>query len=158
MSNNYDFAKRFAPEVSDRLNKADEYLYTCQDPVAAIESTGTALEQLVRHIFIKEGFADADLFLLKDGIDYLERKSVCPRKIIQKMDYIRKKRNEAAHTNQASDYDARIVQKDAHQILKWCVEEYRLATATEYIEIKNERPMLCIKGVFMPLAATYCMA
>ena len=40
MSTNYNFAKRFAPDVSSRLNKADNYLYMCQDPVAAAESAG----------------------------------------------------------------------------------------------------------------------
>ena len=44
MSANFNFAKCFAPEIADRLNKADNYLYTCLDPVAAIESAGTAME------------------------------------------------------------------------------------------------------------------
>ena len=158
MSTNYDFAWRFAPEIADRLNKADEYLYSCQDPVAAVESAGTAMEQLVRHIFIKEGFADTDFLSLRDGIDYLERKSVCPRKIIQKMNRIRRIRNQATHTNQASDYDARIVQKNAHKIMMWCIEEYQLGAVTEYKERSDKRPMMCFEGVFMPLGSTYCMA
>ena len=36
MSTNYDFAKRFAPDVSKRLNNADDYLYAFhKDPIAA---------------------------------------------------------------------------------------------------------------------------
>ena len=158
MSANFDFAKRFAPEIADRLNRADNYLYTCLDPVAAIESAGTAMEQLVRHIFIKEGFAETDFSTLKEGVDYLERKSVCPRKIIQKLNYIRKVRNQAAHTNQVTAYEAKIVQKNAYKIVKWCVEEYQLGTASEYIEPNPKIPMLCIEGVFRPLTLTYAIA
>ena len=72
MSMNFNFSKVFASDVSDRLNKADDYLYLFGDPVASVESAGTALEQLVRHIIVKEGFAETDFSILKDGIDYLE--------------------------------------------------------------------------------------
>lgn len=158
MSTNYDFAKRFAPDVSSRLNKADDYLYMWQDPIAAAESAGTAMEQFVRHILIKEGFAVDDFLILKDGIDYLERKAVCPQRIIQKLNFIRKIRNRAAHTNQASDYDAKIVQKNAHKILQWCIEEYRLGSVTEYREPDGMKPMLCLEGVFMPAPLSFAMA
>lgn len=158
MSMNFDFSKVFASDVSDRLNRADDYLYMCQDPVASVESAGTALEQLVRHILVKEGFAETDFSILKDGIDYLERKAVCPRKIIQKLDRIRKIRNKAAHTNHASEYDARVVQKNAHKILTWCIEFYQLGTAAEYKEPDSKRPMLCFEGVFMPLTSALALA
>lgn len=158
MSANFNFSKRFAPEVASRLNKADDYLYTLQDPVASVESAGTAMEQLVRHILIKEGFAETDFSLFIDGINYLERKYVCPRKIIQKINRIRKARNQAAHTNQVTAYEAKIVLKNAYKILKWCVEEYQLGTAPDYIEPNPRIPMLCIEGVFRPLTSNYAIA
>ena len=158
MSTNYNFAKRFAPDVSGRLNKADDYLYMLGDPIAAVESTGTAMEQFVHHILVKEMFAEDTFTTLKDGIDCLERKGVCPRKIIQKLNFIRKIRNRASHRNQASRYEAKIAQKNAHKILGWCIEEYHLGTATEYREPDSRKPMLCFEGTFMPFPLSTTMA
>ncbi len=154
MSNNFDFARCFAPDVADRLNRADDYLAYHEDSVAALESAGTALEQLVKHIAIKEGLSDTDFFglRLEEKIEYLEKKSSCPHKIITWMSFIRKKRNKASHRNEAREYDAGVALKNAHRILKWCVENYQLGIATDYMERGySDGPVVCIQGSLRPL-------
>ena len=136
---NYDFAHAFAPDVVGILNLADDYLYFIKDPQGSIMKVGAATELLVQHIAIKENLnlPPEKSAYLQDAIEYLEKKSSCPGKIIKNMDYIRKRRNEANHENKAKEYDAKVCLKNAYKILCWCIENYRLGTPTEYIDYSN---------------------
>lgn len=123
---NFTFAKRFAEDVADNLHLAEDYLYCMRDPHGSILKIGSTVETIVRHIVINEGFelSFRERGFLKE-LNFLRRRGY-PIKIIQAMDYIRKKRNLANHEGWRKEYDAHECLKQAHRILNWCVEQHQI--------------------------------
>ena len=133
MYRNYDFARAFSPSIIDDLHLAEEYLYFWKDPHGCILKIGASFEDLmVHHISIKEDIS----FLLKanliEYIKYIERKRICPKKILQAMKFIHNKRNLANHEGWCREYDAHVCLVQIHKILGWCVIKYGLGRPTKY--------------------------
>lgn len=134
MYRNFDFARTFAPMVAEGLDLADNYLYSVGDSHGCMLKVGAAIEDLVHQIIAIE---DLDLPLdvgrsLQGCIIFLKNKRSCPERIIQDMEYIRRKRNKANHESWRKEHDARVCLKRAHRILSWCVEHYQIGTPTQY--------------------------
>jgi HEPN domain-containing protein len=136
--NNFDYGYAFSPEIATLLSRADDYLYFQNDPHAAILKTGCAVELIIKEIATRENipFLPGDTSLQK-RIWNLDDKVNLPGDIMEAMDYIRRRRNDASHESRATEYDAKECLKNAHKILCWCVERYRLGAPTEYIPPDN---------------------
>ncbi len=127
MYRNFDFAKSFAPEVVEDLNLAEDYLW--DDPHGCMLKVGAAIEDLVvNDIAVRESLVKPFEAKprLKKCVELLEKIETCPRKVIQAMDYIRKRRNRANHEGWRKEYDAHECLKQAHWILSWFVEKYQI--------------------------------
>jgi hypothetical protein len=126
MYRNFDFTKSFDPEVIGDLNRAEDYLYVWGDPHGCMLKVGAAIENLVvndivgRESLLKTFEAKPSL---KKCVELLDKIETCPRKVIQAIDYIRKRRNRANHEGWRKEYDAHECLKQAHRILNWCVEQ-----------------------------------
>jgi len=140
MSTSFSFARTFAPKVTEDLNLAEDYLYAWNDPHGCMLKVGAAIEDLVvNHIALKQMLVSPFEAKpnLQEHIELLDKMGSCPKKIIQAMDYIRKRRNRANHERLDKEYDARECLKQAHRILNWCVEYYGLGKAISYQPINE---------------------
>lgn len=133
MYRNYDFAKAFSPSIIDDLHLAEEYLYFWEDPHACILKIGASFEDLmVHHISIKEDISFLFQAKLIEYINYIEKRNICPKKILQAMKYIHRKRNLANHERLGEEYDAGVCLVKINIILGWCIIEYGLGRPTKY--------------------------
>lgn len=139
MFNNFSFAKVFSADIADMLNRADYYLYFDKDPHVCVLKVGSAIELVIEDIVAREHAALPSEIrgYQHKCIRFLEDKVNLPGDIMEAMDYIRRRRNDASHESRATEYDAKECLKNAHKILCWCVERYRLGAPTEYIPPDN---------------------
>jgi len=131
MSNNFDFAKQFTPDIAVMLNFADDYLHLCKDPHGCMLKVGSATEYLVvSYIAVKQllvsSFEPKPTF--RECIELLEKIGSCPKEIIQAIKYIWNRRNRASHEVWNKEYDANECLKQAHKILSWYVTNFETVT------------------------------
>jgi hypothetical protein len=128
MSDNYNFAQRFCPDVVQILIRAEKYLCVLNDPLVTILLVGLALEKIVVHIGVIEGIFSPGHIIedLNSSIWLLKKKSSCTPKEIQWMHEIREKRNVAIHEGVAYNHDAGKCLSNVRLILKRCVKSYKL--------------------------------
>jgi len=145
MIHNFDFVKGFAPDVADILNLADCYLYLARDPHGSILKAGSAIQLLTQHIIEKECLSPQPWIseCHHKCITFLQDKLALPKKVVEAMHHIRKKRNDAYYNNKASEYDIKVCMKKAHKILCWCIEHYNLGITTEYVAPDNDYKPFC---------------
>lgn len=133
MYRNYDYARAFSPSIIDDLHLAEEYLYFWKDPHGCMLKIGASFEDLmVHHIGIKEDISLPFEATLIEYINYIEQKFICPKKILQAMKYIHRKRNLANHEGWCRTYDAEVCLVQINKILGWCVIKYGLGRPTKY--------------------------
>ncbi len=133
MYRNFDFAITFAPSIIDDLCMAEEYLFFWKDAQGCILKIGASFENLIiNHISIKESISFPFNAKLIEYIKYIERKEICPKRILQAMKFIHRKRNLANHEGWSKEYDAHVCLVQIHNILSWCVNKYGLGRPTKY--------------------------
>ena len=150
MCRNFDFAGGFAPKVVGDLNLAEDYLYFWNDPQGCMLKVGAAIENLVKQIGARQLLPDIskgnDSF--QDYIQVLAERGILPKKIMQAMEYIRRRRNQANHEGWDNEYDARECLKQAHRIMSWCVKYYCLGEPKEYKQPDNlYKPLYGIRKI-----------
>ncbi len=133
MYRNFDFAEAFSPSIIDDLHLAENYLYFWDDPHGCMLKIGASFEDLmVHHISVKENIGFPFKADLIEYIKYIERKEICPKRILQAMKFIHRKRNLANHEGWNREYDAHVCLVQIHNILGWCVNKYGLGRPTKY--------------------------
>ena len=138
MYRNFDFARAFSPSIIGDLHRAEDYLYFWEDSHGCILKIGASFEDLiVHHISIKEDISFPFKANLIEYIKYIERKRICPKKILQAMKFIHRKRNLANHEGWCREYDAHVCLVHIHKILGWCVIKYGLGVPTKYQQING---------------------
>ncbi len=118
----FNFVRFFAPKVAEDLNLAEDYLHIWNDPHGSMLKVRAAIEDLVaNHIVVRElpMNQSAPKPSFQECIELLGKKGTIPKKVIQSMEYIRKRGNRANHERWDKLYDARECLKQAYKILSY---------------------------------------
>jgi len=138
MYRNFDFARGFSPSIIDDLQLAENYLYFWNDPHGCMLKIGASFEDLiVHHIGVKEYINFPFKADLIEYIKHIEKKNICPKKVLYAMKNIHRKRNLANHEGWCREYDAHLCLVQINNLLGWCVTKYGLGKPTKYQTLNN---------------------
>jgi type I restriction enzyme R subunit len=122
MVSNFEFLRRYWPDLAQIGEAAETYLYS--DPNACVFKIGMLSERIVAGIFRFEKIEMPDDLRQSNMIRILERNGLLPRNIDAILFAIRKARNDAAHAYLDSVEQAKTLLRMAYSLSVWYMEVY----------------------------------
>lgn len=134
MKSNFEFLKKYWPEIATIGEAAESYLY--KDSNACIYKIGMIAEQIVRGIFDYEKIELPEDSRQSNLIRVLKYREFIPDNIDNILYSIRTARNDAVHNGAESIDKAKVLLKMAYTLSTWYMEVYGdwSFKAPEYVE------------------------